>query len=353
MLLLLLLSIASVNAQVTIGSTNDPHAGAVLDLQSTSKGLLLPNVSLSNVSTLTVISSPTSAQKTSAKGMMVYNTNANVTGGNGSGVYVWDGAKWCLVSGSTTPATVYVTGVSLNKSTTSLTVGNSETLIATVSPTDATNKNVTWSSNNSSVAIVSNGTITAIATGSATITATTVDGSKTASCSVTVTAATNEDGSITMHIGNNDYKTYVYNTDGGNGRVWMVQNSREGMSNTAAGTNGYYYTWQQAIQEDNACPEGWSLPSQTEYAALLTFVNADKSGVGKWWCQDMFGAYAGYSFNNGIHNLGQYGYWWTSTAEKQYFVNYILGGMGRQAGELNGPYVHNQEVSYSVRCIKK
>jgi hypothetical protein len=48
MLMLLMLSTASVNAQVTIGSTADPHAGAVLDLQSTTQGLKLPNVALNS-----------------------------------------------------------------------------------------------------------------------------------------------------------------------------------------------------------------------------------------------------------------------------------------------------------------
>ena len=86
--------------------------------------------------------------------------------------------------------TVPVTGVSLNKSSTSLTVGKTEILTATVTPTNATNKAVTWSSNNTAVATVDNGTITAKAKGSATITVRTSDGNKTATCAVTVTETT-------------------------------------------------------------------------------------------------------------------------------------------------------------------
>jgi uncharacterized protein YjdB len=83
---------------------------------------------------------------------------------------------------------IAVTGVSLNKTTTSLVVGYSETLVATVNPTNANNTSVTWTSSNAAVATVnSNGAVTAVASGSATITATTVDGGKTANCSVTVT----------------------------------------------------------------------------------------------------------------------------------------------------------------------
>ncbi|MBP5564968.1 MAG: Ig-like domain-containing protein [Lachnospiraceae bacterium] len=83
---------------------------------------------------------------------------------------------------------VAVTGVTLNKTSTSITVGATEKLEATVAPTDATNKNVTWTSSNPEVATVSGGTVTAVAAGTTTITVTTEDGSKTAKCEVTVTA---------------------------------------------------------------------------------------------------------------------------------------------------------------------
>jgi len=92
------------------------------------------------------------------------------------------------ISGST-PSTVAVTGVTLNKTTTSIVVGASETLTATVSPSNATNKAVTWSSSNTNIATVSNGVVSGVAAGTATITATTTDGGFTAQCNVTVTAA--------------------------------------------------------------------------------------------------------------------------------------------------------------------
>jgi hypothetical protein len=67
------------------------------------------------------------------------------------------------------------------------TVGDaSETLVATIAPANATNKAVTWSSSDSNVATVTNGTVSFVAAGSATITATTVDGGFTATCVVTV-----------------------------------------------------------------------------------------------------------------------------------------------------------------------
>ena len=81
---------------------------------------------------------------------------------------------------------IAVTGVSLNKSSLSFTgTGSSQTLTATVSPSNATNKTLTWSSSNTSVATVSNGVVKAVGFGTATITAKSNNG-KTASCSVTV-----------------------------------------------------------------------------------------------------------------------------------------------------------------------
>ena len=94
--------------------------------------------------------------------------------------------------GGETPEIVPVSGVALNKTSTSISVGNSEKLTATVEPSDATNKSVTWTSSDTSVATVAvDGTVTAKAPGIAEITATAADGSgKSATCTVTVTGGT-------------------------------------------------------------------------------------------------------------------------------------------------------------------
>ena len=83
-----------------------------------------------------------------------------------------------------TPAPVEVSSVSLNQTSVDLVIGETVTLSATVSPSDATDKNVTWSSSDSNVASVTDGTVKGIALGSATITA--AAGDKKASCTVTV-----------------------------------------------------------------------------------------------------------------------------------------------------------------------
>ena len=96
----------------------------------------------------------------------------------------------CSVCGYVQP----VESLSLSETSLTMTVGDSKTLTATVEPDTATNKDVTWSSSADSVATVVDGTVTAVAAGSATITATSVDDPAiTATCEVTVKEASDPD----------------------------------------------------------------------------------------------------------------------------------------------------------------
>lgn len=101
----------------------------------------------------------------------------------------------CSVCGyerTVTPEIVPVSQITLNKAEISISVGNSETLTATVAPENAANKALTWASSDEDVATVApDGTVTAVKAGAATITATATDGSgKSATCKVTVTDGT-------------------------------------------------------------------------------------------------------------------------------------------------------------------
>ena len=87
-------------------------------------------------------------------------------------------------------AFVPVTGVSVSPTTRTLEVGGTQQLTATVFPTGATNKLLTWSSNSASVFVSQSGLVTAISPGPATVTATTQDGSKTSSSSILVNSPT-------------------------------------------------------------------------------------------------------------------------------------------------------------------
>ena len=84
---------------------------------------------------------------------------------------------------------VAVEGVSLNKTSTTIATGGTETLTLIFTPANATNKAVTWSSSDETVATVVDGKVTAVKSGTATITVTTTDGNHQATCTVTVNAA--------------------------------------------------------------------------------------------------------------------------------------------------------------------
>lgn len=117
-----------------------------------------------------------------------------------------------------------VTGVSL-PSTASVEIGSSITLTPTISPSNATNQNVTWSSGNTARATVNNGVVTGVSAGTVVITVTTVDGSKTASCTVTVAAAVTYDYKLatSMVVG----KKYLI-ANGNSGSVYLLTNESGG-----------------------------------------------------------------------------------------------------------------------------
>lgn len=113
------------------------------------------------------------ARPSNSSGRPISASGAVSSGGSGGG-------------GGYRPPTVSVTGVTLDATGWVMNVGDAMTLTATVEPSNASNKSVTWTSSNEAVATVSGGTVTAVAEGTATITVTTSNGGKTAVCAITV-----------------------------------------------------------------------------------------------------------------------------------------------------------------------
>jgi gliding motility-associated-like protein len=139
-------------------------------------------------------------------------------------------------------ATVAVTGVSVSPTTASIAAGLTQQLTAAVAPSNASNQNVTWSSSNTAVATVNAaGLVTAVAAGTATITVTTQDGAKTATCAVTVTAAS--------HFAVNFYRPSTWGT--GIDIYWwsalpagvLADGTWPGVAMTNSGNNWYSYTF--------------------------------------------------------------------------------------------------------------
>lgn len=150
--------------------------------------------------------------------------------------------KECACGGKSYASAVPVLGVTLDKATMSLTAGSTGTLIVTIDPTDAANKSLTWTSDNEAVATVDeNGKVTAVAEGTAHITAKTVDGEKTAVCAVTVTAKSSGGSSS----GGSSSPSYSVTTPGKteNGTVTVSpKNAKKGTTVTITVTPDKGYT---------------------------------------------------------------------------------------------------------------
>ena len=120
-------------------------------------------------------------------------TSAGVVSGVGAGtatitVTTEDGGFTATCEVTVSAATVAVTGVTVSPESDSIAVSETLTLTATVAPADATNKTVTWSSSDDTIATVADGVVTGVAAGTATITVTTQDGGFTDTAEITVTS---------------------------------------------------------------------------------------------------------------------------------------------------------------------
>ena len=162
-------------ASVSISqSSAEMEIGETLSLKAT--------VSPSNASYDGIIWTSTKPQvaSVSASGLVSAISEGNTT------ITVTAGGKAASCSVTVVKGFVAVSAISLNKTSLELVEDDTETLTATVSPDDATDKTVSWTSSNEDVAKVKDGTVTAIKEGNANITA--KAGDKTATCSVLVRA---------------------------------------------------------------------------------------------------------------------------------------------------------------------
>ena len=131
-----------------------------------------------------------------------------------------------------------VTGVSLDKTRLNLNVGVGATLTPTITPSNATNQNVTWESSDTKVVTVDNGLVTAVAEGTATITVTTADGGKTATCEVTVTqpaktpvtSVTLDKTSLTLDVGGSDTLAVTVKPDNATNKAVTWSSSNENVA---------------------------------------------------------------------------------------------------------------------------
>ena len=207
----------SVSAQGEISYESNNTTVATVDANGNIKALK------AGETTITIRASQTDdyqAAETSYK-LIVSHKYANEWKKDNNGYY-----KECACGDKSYATAVPVLGAALDKTSMNLTAGSTGTLTATINPTDAANKSLTWTSDNEAVATVDeNGKVTAVAEGTAHITAKTVDGEKTAVCAVTVTAKSSGSSSS----GGSSSPSYSVTTPGKteNGTVTVSPRSAE------------------------------------------------------------------------------------------------------------------------------
>ena len=214
----------------------------------------------------------------------------------------------CIIFTRTMSIAIGVTGVAINNCVTWLCVGYTRQLTAVITPTNATNQNVTWSSSNPAVLSVSStGLVTAHSIGTATITVTTVDGNRTAQC-------------LNIQV-INPLGSPTNTTDPGvviNGLRWATRNlqspgvfapaiespGRFFQRGTANGDNtgwtatqgpgvavpgwvtGTRATWTDAT---DPCPPGWRVPTHFETRTLNNMLDAAQAS-NNWRVHELNGA---------------------------------------------------------------
>ena len=221
----------SASCQLYSGNTAKGSSTTIVssatDLAKTTFNLTPGSWTASEIANARLFITMTNSASSTQRMLYVYGVSFNVTYTVSGNVYTYTinnvSADHNIVVN--TGAAINVTGVSLNKNTESVQENQTVTLTATVTPSNATNQNVTWSSSNTTVATVSNGVVSGLTPGTATITVTTVDGGYTATCLVTVTAEPSVEYVLTYTMVPG--QTYLV-ANGNSGSVYLMSNQSGG-----------------------------------------------------------------------------------------------------------------------------
>jgi uncharacterized protein YjdB len=229
-----------------------------------------------------------------------------------------------------------VTSVSLDKSSLTIggTVGPIQTLTATISPSNASEKGLVWTSSNPAIATVStSGVVEALSTGTTTITVTTLDGKKTASCEVTV----NWSGQINGHAW----------VDMGSGLKWATSNY---------GSDTAQYTWWQSRENLTSWGDGWRTPTWSEWQWLIDNCTWERGDgyeaivTSPITHKSITLPCVGYIDDENVsHTLANAGYYWTAN------TTLFGGSYGLAFGVIGNPFWSKKEYptnySLSVRPV--
>jgi len=211
-----------------------------------------------------------------------------------------DGNRSAVCAITITPP-IAVTGVTLDRTTVTFAPGSTITLSATVLPENATNQTITWSSSNDAIATVENGVVTAVSSGTATITVATEDGNRMAISLVTVLPMSNCNlntpnwGNVSLGASFATTQTWtVPGTDGRPTQVWsdaVIANACANRTDFDGGDfwdpdrfnadcrnsiennyfSGHYFSWCAVMRFMNElCPpdQGWRVPTGEDFSIL-------------------------------------------------------------------------------------
>jgi len=258
---------------------------------------------------------------------------------------------------------VAVTGVTLSQTSASLTAGATRTLTATIAPADATNKAVTWTSSNTAVATVnSSGLVVAVSMGMSTITATTQDGSKTATCLVVT------DGWITTNFGTASFATNQTWIVLGS-QTWsdVVQTSTCSGKTTFNGNNsdcrfnpdykGDLFSWHAVnTYKTQLCPSGWRVPTRQDYIDLdKALGGTGNNGQNNPTIRDRYlnnwgGAYGGRCDASGsMESQGTSAFYWSQSWDGSVY-GYNMGF--NTNGDLVPQGSYYAYAGMSLRCVR-
>ncbi len=205
------------------------------------------------------------------------------------------------VSGSTA-----VTGVSVTADATTIGVGGTTTVTATVAPSNATNQDVTWSSSNQKVATVAqNGVVTGVAAGTAKITATTEDGSYTASVTITVdakilTGISLSQTSATLKVGKTVQLTVSYtpsDTTSSKTVTWSSSNTKVAKVSSKGVVTAIGYGTAAITATVGSCTATCAVTVNMNAMKCVPVANADGSVTISWDAVDGVTGY--YVYRNG------------------------------------------------------
>ena len=257
--------VSSKTVNVTLVNTDaEPTISSISAVYTQGNTVVYPTTSLDSLkNNLVVTANYTNSTSTTVTG---YTLSGTLTEGTSTITVTYSGKTTTFnVNVSPEQSSVAVTGVTINE-TASIEVGKSISLIASISPSEATDKTVTWNIDNANCTITPNGlscTIKGVTEGSSIVTVTTADGNYTDSCTVTITAKQEVSIPTENLIRNYDFTTY---TDG------TVEDKAGGLNINPTGTvvnNGLL------LSNDLNVKEAWD---RTKSSTLIAVFAPIKSG---------------------------------------------------------------------------